>query len=824
MPVHPTPPTFPRGGFDWFQYFREMLRHGWLSPYGISRFIAPLQNPFEGPGFDFGFPFERLLPPDRQTEKIQLLTAALDRPLVLAYGVHLVGGNVILQYDLSDDEVLLFIALGEGEWDRLALLWVNGLAVDVADTNRIHFHPGLEGELGVETSPGTRNQKICSFLPSGFSPALTFSRTAYVALKLRRDPLQPGPDYHILGIYNTLRVRDFNASGITGYDWSFNPARVALDLLLRGFLFPHGKTNETLPSSVTDRIDFSAWNDWKTFCDADLTINGRTVNRFEAHIALVDQSDLLRALEWVLLQGRAYLLERNGKFAPFADNTRSSQLSVGFDHIAPSSLQLSRRSLRDSANLFRFRFRSTVSGAGAGTITSSGTTVTGVGTVFTQFFKPGHQLQLDEGPQAGEMRTVDEITSDTALKINTAFSADQGSARRYANPAHHFMPQLKELADEEHQDFAGRIIPVEVDLGNSTPERAERLAEHLKRRTLDLDRQLRCRLLPDLTGVNDLLPGDIFTAPSELIAAGGATREWEILEISDETDGAREIFALEYDPAVFVDTANVQQIISSASLPTRGILGNAPQMRNVLQNGSFFRAGVSGQEGTNRPKYFNGYSNSGGSPAWTTDLEHVVADDRVKIKTKTSTVDKIGLRSIWKDHGRLFKPGQKVTVAISIRHNGTAGRYNKDIKVKLDSNAEDYNQPDGTDYAFTIPSGSLPNHFVVRYAFFTFRGDASVPDTLNLFLWSEATNASKSNEDLEVDWVVLSSGVVPVAVEPMDEIADADITWDAGTSRYSLPTYLRKDTAASSDSGGAGGTSGGGTGGGDEGDSIPPIP
>ncbi len=825
MPIRPgpTPPTFPRGNFDWFQFFREMLRRGWLSPFGISRFVSPLEDPFSGGSGDFPFPDPgRELPPGRQTEKLELLTSALDRPVPLAYGRHIVGGNVVFQQENSDDTVSCFVALGEGEWDGPEHVWVNGTEIDLSDTATFHFHPGLDGEPGVETDPATRNQKVCSFFPSDFSPPLTFSRTAYVALRLRRDPTQPGPDFHVLGIYRTLRVRQFDSAGNqTAYAYSANPAWAALDILLRRFLFPHGKAAEALPPSAKDRIDFPAWKDWADFCDAGLTINGDAVKRFEAHPAFVDSTDLLRALEWLLLLGRGYLLERGGRLAPFADAARASQLTVGRDQIGAVSLHLLRRSLRNSPNRFVFRYRALDSGRGIGSITSTGVTVTGSGTQFTKFFKTGQAIVLLDGPQAGESRTIDSVDTDTQLRLKAAFSADQSSARQYSNPSLDFQPQSKEAADEDHQDQVGRVLKVEVDLGNSTAERAERLAQHLRLRTLGLARQLRCRLLPDTPGVLDLLPGDIVSAPDDLDYT--RTRLWEILDISDEPDGSRQVFALEYDESVFVETAGPQQVLVHAAQPGGGIAANAPQMRNVLQNGSFFRSGVAGQEGSARPKHWKEYSNSGGAPAVPTDVEHDVPNDKVKLKSKTSNVDKIGVRTLWKNLGRLFKPGQRVMLAVSLRHTGAEGRYNKDIKIKLDSHAEDYTQPDGSKYVATLKAGSIVIRHTVRFIGFTLRADQAVPDALNVFVWSEATAASKSNEDLEIDWLALASGFVPSAYEPADEIRDADITWDSGTGLYQFPAYLTKDQAASQDSGGAGGSSGGGAGGEGGGDGFGPL-
>ena len=387
---------------------------------------------------------------------------------------------------------------------------------------------------------------------------------------------------------------------------------------------------------------------------------------------------------------------------------------------------------------------------------------------------------------------------------------DSGAACN--DPGQDFQPQLKEVADEDHQDQVGRIIRAEIDLGNSTGERAERLAEHLKRRTLDLTKEVRCRVLADTPGVIDLLPGDLITAPADLDYT--TTQEYEILEITDQPavagqpDGSRDVRALEYSASVFVDTAGPQQQLVDCLDPGGGIASNAPRHGNALLNGSFFRAGVGGQEGTDRPKFWQVYSNAAGSPAVPTDVEHLVDDDRVKLKTKTSTVDKIGLHTLWKNLGRLFKPGFYVTLAVSLRHTGSGGTYDKNIKLKLDSDAENYQRADSTKFEATLAAGTIGNTFEIVAVIFQLRGDIAVPDALNAFLWSEATSASKSNEDLEIDWMTLAVGRVWRPFDPMAEVRDADITWDGGTGLYSLPGYLVKDTASSQDSGGAGGSSG----------------
>lgn len=438
------------------------------------------------------------LPPPRQTEKIELLQAALGAAVPLAYGRHVVGGNVIFEQENADETVTLLIALGEGEWDALETLFINGVSQTLPDTARIHFHPGIDGELGVESDPAIRNAKICSFYPATFSPQLTFSGFAYLALKLTRDPRAPGPEFDIRGVYKTMRVRQFDASGNqTAYSYSTNPAWCLLDLLIRRVIKPHGKVNEALIAAEKDRIDFQSFLDAATACDFDV---GGGQKRFEANVAFIEQTDLLRALEQLLLLCRGYLLERAGKFALFIDQARASQLTADRDFDVAGSLAFPRKDLRSLANKITLRFRDLGSGAG--------------------------------------------------------------------DPAKDFQTVTREFSDEDHQDQVGRIIPVEIDLGNQIPGRAFRLGSYFRDRTLKLRRQARFTLLPGKAQAAqnplDLLPGDVITGPDDV--DGFTTRLWEILEITDEPDGSRSLGCQEYDASIFSDARDTQTVLHAPTV------------------------------------------------------------------------------------------------------------------------------------------------------------------------------------------------------------------------------------------------------------------
>ena len=346
------------------------------------------------------------LPPLGQTEKTELLVATLGRPVTLAYGEHVVGGNVLLQHELSDTQTVIFQALGAGQWDSARVVWVNGLPIDLADTAKFHFHPGLDGQPTDETTPATANQQFCSFWP--FNSRMTFSRTAYISLKLALDPEAPGPGYDIRGIYRTSRVRTFNRSGtLEIFQYSPNPAWIALDLLIRRFLKPHGLVGETLTAAEKARIDFPSFFDWAADCDF---VTPQGTKRCEAHIAFVDRVNLMRALEQVLLLGRGYIIERLGKFFGRLEKARTPLATLG--ELDLESFELREKDAHSLANRYTGRYRSLDSGTGPGTISTTGTAVTGSGTDFLRRFKKGSAIRLEDGSEEGEVGTFASVSSD----------------------------------------------------------------------------------------------------------------------------------------------------------------------------------------------------------------------------------------------------------------------------------------------------------------------------------------------------------------------------------------------------------------------------
>ncbi len=468
-----------------------------------------------------------LLPASGSTERIELLQSVLGKPVPRAYGRHVVGGNVIFQQDNGDGTTTYFIALGEGEWDALETLWVAGVSQTLPDTTHIHFHPGLDGTLGIETDPSTANQKICSFYPGPFLPALTFSRIAYLGLCLPYDPNSPDLVLDIRGVYRTRKVRIFDSSGTqTSYEYSANPAWCTLDWLIDRMIKPHGLINEALTTAEKAQIDFSAFATEAAYCAAD---PGDGKARFESHVAITDQTDLLRALDQMLLTCRGYLIEHSGKIALYCDKARSSSFTANRINIAADSMTFPCKDVRALANQLNVKYRHLESG-----------TVGGV-----------------------------------------------------AHPENDFQSVKLPVEDYDHQDRVKKIIPAEIDLGNSLPGRARRLGKYVLERSIQCAEQIKLAILQAGDGNNpiDLLPGDLITAPSDV--DGWATDDYEVLEITDEPDGSRAVFGQEYKSTIFHDSLASQDVIfptnpgtPSPGIPTDSGIPDTPVI-NVVKQGRY---------------------------------------------------------------------------------------------------------------------------------------------------------------------------------------------------------------------------------------------
>jgi hypothetical protein len=318
-------------------------------------YVPGWENPETGSGAGVDAPITFRTDED----ELQLLTTRMGQGIPLAYGRHLVAGTPVVQDTDVDGNTTLLIALGEGEWDGVELLWVNGAEITLPNLAQVHFHPGLDGEAVMETDPSVRNQKFCSFFPVA-STFTTFSRTAYTALYLALDPEAPGPRFDVRGIYRTRRVRIFDAYGNqTAYEYSANPVWQDLDAFITLHLKPRALLNAALTETEKARINFGVYKDSADYADADI---GGGIKRFESHVSFQDNSNLKEVFATFEALCRGYHLEQDGKLGLYLDRPRASVFTFDADKIVDASFELPAKGVRDVPNRLIISIRDLESG------------------------------------------------------------------------------------------------------------------------------------------------------------------------------------------------------------------------------------------------------------------------------------------------------------------------------------------------------------------------------------------------------------------------------------------------------------------------------
>jgi len=304
------------------------------------------------------------------TNQTDILTASYGRAVALAYGRHLVGGNAILLDNSDPNIATAFIALGEGAWDAPEQLFVNAAEIDLAIDANFHFHRGLAGQLssGGNLDPeGTGSpypfstdgdQKADLWTPDGVQ-GLTFSKTAYLALRVPFDVYAPSPELNVVGTYRCRKVRTFTSGGVQdGYLWRDNPAWHIADLL-------------TVVRGLDDsRINWASFKTAADYCDALIDPNGEgDVKRFVSNVAFTEEVDFDTALEALLITCRGYLTQDAGQISLRIDQARSSIFDFS-DHpaagaggnIIDGSFEAWRKETRANPNRLELLFRDSANG------------------------------------------------------------------------------------------------------------------------------------------------------------------------------------------------------------------------------------------------------------------------------------------------------------------------------------------------------------------------------------------------------------------------------------------------------------------------------
>lgn len=283
------------------------------------------------------------IPMPTTTATLEDLFASVERPLAWAYGRHYVAGNLVLRDDRDDGSTVLFVALGEGPWDAVEALWANGAEVA---SDHYHFHPGLDGQAG--GSGVTGDQKSDAWWPLDVSPALTYAKTAYVAVKIDDPEYAPTNEFQVLGRYRTRKVGVYNAGGTqTSFAWSDNPVWQIADVLRVGLYTP------------TSRFDWATWVNEAAYAAETITVDSIGYPRFVGHWAFPAPVSAQEALERMLAGVRGYLVEEAGLIKLKLDKPRSAVMTLGRGDIRAGSFRHWMRDTSSAANRLLGRFRDT---------------------------------------------------------------------------------------------------------------------------------------------------------------------------------------------------------------------------------------------------------------------------------------------------------------------------------------------------------------------------------------------------------------------------------------------------------------------------------
>jgi hypothetical protein len=489
-----------------------------------------------------------------QAAQFDLSTAFLDIPKTIAYGLVRGAGNLILQQELTDKTRVSFYMLGEGPWGSLLRLWVNNKVVTLPSSTTVHFHPGLDGEIGngltANSTGGDQHvDQFFTLIPGGLDP-ITFSRYAWLALKTAPDPGAPSAQLTVLADYQAMQVRQFDSSGNqTSFAWTQNWAWNICDFLIRKFVLREGKVNQPLVAAEIARFDWASFSAAATYYDA--VLSGGQKRFSDGGVVFLNDSDTAdRALEQLLLLSRSYLLERNGKLSLYADQARASVFTFTSDNTAPLSSKIV-----PSAN---------VASSAGGKLAFKG--------------------------RKSNLRAATNRLTATYRDLNIA-SGSTDDATRFA------ISTLK-LDHEAHQRTVGargpglsvlpKVTELALDLGVNTPERVWRILKGMLVRQLgddvDANTAYNAPFSADWTGYEDSLavePGDVVTIDKSISEEFGGTLI-EVLQIEEVPDGTRNFTGLEYMPNAFPDVAPAVQLLQA---PVPGI-GLNPSATSVDGGGN----------------------------------------------------------------------------------------------------------------------------------------------------------------------------------------------------------------------------------------------
>ncbi len=446
--------------------------------------------------------------------------AQLGIPLPLAYGYNRVRGDNVLLYEQANKNRVAFFIMGEGMWDGIENLWINAKLVNVSDTSLVHFHPGINGVLGSGLAPSSNGgdqgvDNFFSLIPGNYR-RLTFSRKAYIAVNVPPDPAAPSANLDVVGDYRCCKVRIFDVNGNqTSFQFSTNGAWQILDLIIRKMIKPEWDPSAAsagggdLTAQEKARIDFASVVDSAAWCDFNIASG---IKRFESSVAFPRTVKMQQALAQMEVISQLFVHETAGKIYIRADKPRASTFILTADHIIPGTGKFDKIDLHGSANriIASFNDLNPQQTVGIDTAANSGLVRNGnivtvkcvdllTGAASQHPFLVNDNVQLLnplDGSFSGQYVVASVPTTFTFTFSQTGPNATSGQG--FVGTAESRFAQRSSTVDHErHQNAIGqrglnlsaifRRLPINIDMGNNTFERAGRILAFLKTRNLGVD-------------------------------------------------------------------------------------------------------------------------------------------------------------------------------------------------------------------------------------------------------------------------------------------------------------------------------------------------
>ncbi|HEV8385100.1 MAG TPA: hypothetical protein VGQ11_09540 [Candidatus Acidoferrales bacterium] len=230
-------------------------------------------------------------------------------------------------------------------------------------------------------------------------------------------------------------------------------------------------------------------------------------------------------------------------------------------------------------------------------------------------------------------------------------------------------------------------------------------------------------------------------------------------------------------------------------------VGAAINAQNLLANSDYFLSGAAGQEGTHVARYFGLIR----AAADGSEVDLSASTNEMQWKAGVSfAVANPGFASLYSNLGKLFNPGEAVTLSIALRHNGSSTFANA-VRIALRSASTP-----AYDQSKDVPAGTITASYQWYCVTFTLPATQAVPADLAAEFAVVIPAGQALASPLFCDKVILNRGHRPAAfsLAPWDVLA---LAWNQAAATYDLPATLVAVTPRNSDPGNAGLLSGTGT-------------